>query len=109
MAHPAVSIERRRKDPAFLASLTALGLAVLASALASHDLLAHVGEVEQSRWSFVGGSIAAVAALAAAGLVLRSRLGATRRAHDREAFFARCVARLQGPLGFARALGTVLQ
>jgi signal transduction histidine kinase len=109
MAHPAVSIERRRKDPAFLASLAALGLAVLAFALAAHDLLAHVGDVDPSAWSVVGGPVAAVAALAVAGLVLRSRLGATRRAHDREAFFARCVARLQGTLGFARTLGTVLQ
>jgi signal transduction histidine kinase len=109
MAHPAVSIERRRKDLAFLASLASLGVAVLAFALASHDLLAHVGEAEPSRWAFVGGPLAAAAALAVAGLVLRSRLGATRRAHDREAFFARCVARLQGPLGFARTLGTVLE
>jgi signal transduction histidine kinase len=109
MPHPAVSIERRRKDPTFLAALAGLGLAVLAFALASHDLLAHIGEVEQSRWAFVVGPIAAAAALAVAGLVLRSRLGATRRAHDREAFFAQCVARLQGPLGFARTLGPVLQ
>jgi signal transduction histidine kinase len=109
MAHPAVSIERRRKDPAFLASLAGLGLGMMACALASHDLLAHVGEVEPSRWAFIGGPVAAVAALVVAGLVLRSRLGATRRAHDREEFFARCVARLQGPIGFARTLGTVLQ
>jgi signal transduction histidine kinase len=109
MAHPAVSIERRRKDPAFLAAVAALGLAVLAFALASHDLLAHLGEVEQTRWIPVVGPVVAAAALAVSGLILHSRLGATRRAHDREAFFARCVARLQGPLGFARTLGTVLQ
>jgi signal transduction histidine kinase len=109
MPHPAVSIERRRKDPAFLAALAALGLAVLAFALASHDLLAHVGEAEQTKWIPVVGPVAAAFALAVAGLVLRSRLGATRRAHDREEFFAQCVARLQGPLGFGRTLGTVLQ
>jgi len=105
---PAVSIERRRRDPAFLAALAALGLGVLAVAMASHDLLAHVGQLPQSRWAFVGGPIAAVGALVAAGLVLRSRLAATRRSHQREVFFAHCVARLQGPLGFALTLGTLL-
>jgi hypothetical protein len=40
MADPAVSIERRRRDPAFLAALVALGLAVLALTMASHDILA---------------------------------------------------------------------
>jgi signal transduction histidine kinase len=106
MADPAVSLERRRRDPAFLAALAALGLAVLAVVTASHDLLFRMGA---PGWGVVGALLAAVAALAIAGLVLRSRLGATRRAHEREAFFAQCVARLQGPLGFTRTLGTVLQ
>jgi signal transduction histidine kinase len=51
----------------------------------------------------------AVLALAVAGGVLRGRLAARRRAHEREAFFASCLARLQGPEGFARTLGTVLR
>jgi len=106
MTDPAVSLERRRRDPAFLAALAALGLAVLAVVTASHDLLVRIGA---PGWGVAAALLAAIGALAVAGLVLRSRLGATRRAHDREAFFAQCVARLQGPLGFARTLGTVLQ
>jgi signal transduction histidine kinase len=106
MADPAVSIERRRRAPAFLAAVAALMLAVLALVTAAHDLFIGVGP---PGWGVAGAILAAVGALAIAGLVLRSRLGATRRAHEREAFFAQCVARLQGPLGFARTLGTVLQ
>jgi signal transduction histidine kinase len=106
MADPAVSIERRRRDRAFLAALAALGLTVLSLAVASHDFLVHVGG---PGWGVLVAVLTAVAALAVAGLVLRSRLAATRRSHEREAFFAHCVARLQGPLGFALTLGTVLQ
>jgi signal transduction histidine kinase len=106
MADPAVSLERRRRDPAFLAALAALGLAVLAVVTAWHDLVASVGP---AGWGVAGALLAAVGALGIAGMVLRSRLAATRRAHEREAFFAQCVARLQGPLGFGRTLGTVLQ
>jgi signal transduction histidine kinase len=109
MADPAVAIERRRRDPAFLAALGALGLGVLALAFASHGLLADTGMFERSSWAYVGGPLAAAGALALAGLVLRSRLRATRRSHQRELFFAACMARLQGPLGFALTLGTLLQ
>jgi signal transduction histidine kinase len=106
MADPAVSLERRRRDPAFLAALAALFLAVLAVVTASHDLFVGVGP---AGWGVAAAWLAAVGALVIAWLVLRSRLAANRRAHEREAFFAQCVARLQGPLGFARTLGTVLQ
>ena len=53
--------------------------------------------------------VVAAIALAVAGGVLLVRLAARRRAHEREAFFAACLARLQGPEGFARTLGTVLR
>jgi signal transduction histidine kinase len=106
MPDPAVSIERRRRDPAFLAALAALGLAVLALVTASHSLFIGVGP---PGWGVAFALLAAAGALVTAGLVVRSHLGANRRAHEREAFFAQCVARLQGPLGFARTLGTVLQ
>lgn len=106
MPDPAVSIERRRRDPAFLASLAALALAVLALVTASHGLFIAAGPPDRG---VAVALLAAAGALVAAGLVVRSHLAANRRAHQREAFFAECVARLQGPLGFARTLGTVLQ
>ncbi len=106
MADPAVALERRRRDPAFLAALAALMLAVLALVTASHDLLVGVGPAGSA---VAAALLAAVGALVLAGAVLRSRLRATRRAHEREAFFAQSLARLQGPLGFARTLGTVLR
>ena len=53
--------------------------------------------------------VVAAVALTVAGGVLLVRLAARRRAHEREAFFSACLARLQGPEGFARTLGTVLR
>jgi signal transduction histidine kinase len=106
MAGPAVSLERRRREPGFLAALAAVFLAVLAVAIALHDLLV---AIEPLGIGVFAALLTAVAALLLAGLVLRTRLASQRRAHDREAFFAQCAARLQGPLGFARTLGTVLR
>jgi signal transduction histidine kinase len=81
-------------------------LAVLALVTAAHELFVGAGP---PTGGVAAALLAAAAALVVAGLVLRSRLAANRRAHEREAFFAQSVARLQGPLGFARTLGTVLQ
>jgi signal transduction histidine kinase len=106
MADPAVALERRRRDPGFLTALAALFVAVLAFVIGAHDLLEGLGP---PGWEVVVALTASVAALAIAGAVLRSRLAARRRAHEREAFFAESLARLQGPEGFARMLGSVLR
>jgi signal transduction histidine kinase len=106
MAEPAIALERRRREPAFAVALTAVILAVLALVTASHGLLGGMGS---PGWEVAVAGLVAVGALVTAGRVLRSRLAAIRRAHEREAFFAECVARLQGPLGFSRTLGIVLR
>ena len=101
---PSMSLERRARDPAFHAALAALALAVVAAVTAAEGLWGAqpVGPV------MTLALLTAAGALVTAGFVLRSRLGAQRRAHEREAFFAESLARLQGPEGFARTLGTVL-
>jgi signal transduction histidine kinase len=67
-----------------------------------------MGDPPAASWT-IGALAAAVVAAGAVGLVLRSRLAVRRRAHEREVFFAEMLARLQGPEGFARSLGTVLR
>jgi signal transduction histidine kinase len=106
MAGPAVCVERPRREPAFLAALFAVGLSVLALVTAAHGLL---DGVAPSGPGVLAALAAAGAGLAVAGVVLRSRLALRRRAHEREVFFAAALARLQGPEGYARALGTVLR
>jgi signal transduction histidine kinase len=106
MADPAVAIERRRREPAFVAALAALVLSVLALVTAAYTLAGGVGPADPA---FAAALLAAVCALGLAGSVLGSRLAARRRAHEREAFFAESLARLQGPEGFARTLGSVLR
>ena len=100
-----VSFERRARDPAFLAALAALTLSIVALVTAAHGVLGGAGPVGPG---VTAALVVAVGALLTAGAVLRSRLAARRRAHEREAFFAESLARLQGPEGFARTLGTVL-
>ena len=100
-----VRFERRVGDPAFLAALAALSLSAVALATAAHAVLGGAGRVGPGVSAAV---VAGGGALLTAGAVLRSRLAARRRAHEREAFFAGSLARLQGPEGFARTLGTVL-
>lgn len=106
MRGPAVPLDRRRRDPGFLAALLAVGLGVLAVATAAWGLLGSAGDPGPG---MVAALLAGVAALGLAGVVLRGRLAAARRAHLREVFFAGVLARLQGREGFARGLGTVLQ
>jgi signal transduction histidine kinase len=106
MADPAVAMERRRREPASVAALAALVLAVLALVTGAEAVL--VG-AEPARPGVVVALTSAVGALAVAGIVLGSRLAARRREHEREAFFAESLARLQGPEGFARMLGSVLR
>jgi signal transduction histidine kinase len=67
-----------------------------------------MGDPPAASWT-IGALAAAVVAAGAVGLVLRSWLAVRRRAHEREVFFAEMLARLQGPEGFARSLGTVLR
>lgn len=67
-----------------------------------------MGDPPGASWT-IGALALAVAAAGAIGLVVRSRLAVRRRAHEREVFFAEMLARLQGPEGFARSLGTVLR
>ena len=101
-----VRLERRARDPAFLAAIAALALATVAVVAATQDVRA---SAEPAAPGVTAAPVAAVGALLTAGAVLRSRLAARRRAHEREAFFAESLARLQGPAGFARTLGTVLR
>jgi signal transduction histidine kinase len=100
-----VSFERRARDPAFLAALAALTFSIVALVTAAHGVLGGAGPV---RPGVTAAMVVVVGALLVAGAVLRSRLAARRRAHEREAFFAESLARLQGREGFARTLGTVL-
>jgi signal transduction histidine kinase len=100
-----VRLERRAWDPAFQAALAALALSIVALVAATYGVRAGAGPAGPGVTSAV---LTAVLALLAAGAALRSRLSARRRAHEREAFFAESLARLQGPAGFARTLGSVL-
>jgi signal transduction histidine kinase len=100
-----VSLERRARDPAFHAALAALALSIVAIVTAAQGVR---GGAEPVGPGVTAALLTAVGALVAAGAVLRSRLAARRRAHEREAFFAEALARLQGPQGLARTLGTVL-
>ena len=100
-----VTFERRARDPAFLAALAALALGIVALVTAAHGVR---GGEPVGPW-VTAALLTTVGALLLAGAVLRSRLAARRRAHEREAFFAESLARLQGPAGFARTLGTVLR
>jgi len=100
-----VSFERRARDPAFLAALAALALAIVAVVAATYSLRGGAEPVGPGATVVM---LTAVGALVTAGALLRSRFAARRRAHEREAFFAESLARLQGPEGFARTLGTVL-
>jgi signal transduction histidine kinase len=106
MADPAIAPESRRRDPVLVAALMAVGLGALALATSVYGL---VGGVEPVAPGVLVALSAAAVSLAVAGAVLRARLAARRRAHEREVFFARSLARLQGPQGFARTLGTVLR
>ena len=101
-----VTFERRARDPAFHAALVALALAIVAVVTAAQGVR---GGAEPVGPGVTAALLTAVGALLTAGAVLRSRLAARRRAHEREAFFAESLARLQGPAGFARILGTVLR
>ena len=101
-----VTFERRAQDPAFHAALAALALAIVAIVTAAHAVR---GGARPAEPGVTAALLTAVGALLMAGAVLRSRLAARRRAHEREAFFAESLARLQGPVGFARTLGTVLR
>ena len=101
-----VSLERRARDPALLVALAALAVAIVALVTAARGVR---GGAEPAAPGVAAARLAVVGALLAAGAVLRSRLAARRRAHEREAFFAESLARLQGPAGFARTLGSVLR
>ena len=94
-----------RLDPAVAAASAAAVAAVLALAAAVYDLAWGHEVLEKGMVAAVG---LAIAALALAGLAFHRRAAAGRRAHEREVFFAKVIARLQGPDGFARSLGSVL-
>ena len=106
MHDPAVAVERRRREPAFVAALVAVVLAVLALVVAAYGLGGGVGP---ARPAVDAALVTAVLALVVAGLVLRSRLAARRRAHERDLFFATALARMQGAEGFGRTLGAALR
>jgi signal transduction histidine kinase len=106
MGRPEPHLERRPRDPAAVAALVALALAIVALLAAARSLLDGVAPTGSGAAAVL---LPAGPALAVAGAVLRARLGARRRAHEREAFLAESLARVQGPEGFARTLGTVLR
>jgi signal transduction histidine kinase len=95
----------RPRDPALLAAAAAV---VTASAALLVAAVALAGIALPPGPAAAVAVLPAAIALAVAGAVLRSRLAARRRAHEREAFFAASLARMQGNEGFARALGTLL-
>jgi signal transduction histidine kinase len=106
MTETAVALEGRRRELALVAALVAVGLGGLALAISLYVL---VGEGAPVAPGILAALAAAAVCLALAGAVLRARLAARRRAHEREVFFAGSLARLQGPQGFARTLGSVLR
>ncbi len=106
MPGAAVPLERRPRELGLVAALVAAGLAVLALVVAAYGLL---DGIEPFAPHMLAALATAVVALVVAGGVLRARLAARRRAHEREVFFAASLARLQGPEGFARTLGSVLR
>jgi signal transduction histidine kinase len=106
MHGPAVRLERRRRDPGFIAALAAMAFGGLALIGSIYDLLAGAGP---SGAGMAVALAAAAVALAVAGAILRARFAGRRRALEREVFLASSLARVQGPEGFARTLGSVLR
>jgi signal transduction histidine kinase len=106
MPDAAAPLHQRRREPGLVAALVAGGLAVLALVVAAYGLLDGMKPLAPH---LLAALVTAAVALAVAGGVFRAGLAARRRAHEREVFFAASLARLQGPEGFARTLGTVLR
>jgi signal transduction histidine kinase len=92
----------RRTEVTFALALAAVALGVLALALSAPA----AASVPGKHLALVVS--ASVAAVAVGGGLLALTLRGERREREKEEFFARSLARLQGAHGFARALGAAL-